>query len=85
MRTRRKLPARFAPIVMPFLLSLLMTCLVSAIATVRSTGFTSEALRLWPGSWALSWVIAFPITLVVLPLVRRMTAALVDMPERDAR
>ena len=85
MRTRRKLPARFAPIVMPFLLSLLMTCLVSFIATVRSTGFTAEGLRLWPGSWALSWLVAFPITLVVLPLVRRMTAALVDMPERDAR
>ena len=84
-RRPRKLPPRFAPIVMPFLLSLLMTCLVSMIATVRNTGFTAEGLRLWPGSWGLSWLVAFPITLVVLPLVRRLTSALVDTPERDAR
>ena len=78
MNRRRKLPARFAPIVMPFLLSLLMTCLVSLIATVRSVGFTPAALQLWPGNWALSWLVAFPVTLLVLPVVRRLTAALVD-------
>ena len=78
MRRRRKLPARFAPIVMPFLLSLLMTCLVSLISTTRSFGFTQELLRLWPGSWALSWLVAFPVTLLVLPIVRRVTSALVD-------
>ena len=83
-RRRAKLPARYAPVVMPFLLSLLMTCLVSLIATVRSTGFTPEVWRLWPGSWALSWVVAFPLTLVVLPVVRRLTSALVEAPERNA-
>jgi hypothetical protein len=77
---RRKLPPRFAPIVMPFLLSLLMTCLVSLISTARSVGVTPDLLRLWPGSWALSWLVAFPVTLVVLPIVRRLTAAVVDIP-----
>ena len=74
----RRLPARYAPVVMPFLLSLLMTCLVSLIATLRSVGPTTEFLRLWPGSWLLSWIVAFPVTLLVLPVVRRMTAALVE-------
>ncbi len=74
----RKLPARFAPIVMPFLLSLMMTCLVSLIATARSVGVTADLVHLWPGNWALSWLVAFPVTLLVLPLVRRMTSALVD-------
>ena len=35
---RRRLPARYASIVMPFLLSLLMTSLVSFISTARSVG-----------------------------------------------
>jgi hypothetical protein len=78
MKPIRKLPARFAPLVMPFLLSLMMTCLVSFIATLRTVGLTMDLLRLWPGSWLLSWVVAFPVTLLVLPLVRRMTAALVE-------
>jgi len=80
LRRHRKLPARFGPIVMPFLLSLLMTCLVSLISTARSVGVTPELLRLWPGSWALSWLVAFPVTLIVLPIVRRLTAAVVDLP-----
>ena len=80
MNTRRKLPARFASVVMPFLLSLLMTALVSLISTARSVGLTPELVRLWPGSWALSWVVAFPVTLVVLPVVRRLTSAIVELP-----
>ena len=82
MSRRRKLPARYAAVVMPFLLSLLMTCLVSLIATARSVGLTPELLRLWPGSWLLSWLVAFPVTLLVLPLVRRLTLAIVEAPPR---
>ena len=85
MSRTRKLSARYATIVMPFLLSLLMTALVSFISTARSVGITSELLRLRPGSWALSWLVAFPATLVVLPIVRRLTAAVVDLPGQHVR
>lgn len=81
MTRRHKLPARFAPIVTPLLLSLLMTCLVSLIATIRSVGLTPAVLHLWPGSWALSWLVAFPLMLMVMPVVKRLTSALVDLPE----
>jgi hypothetical protein len=74
----RKLPAHYATVVMPFLLSLMMTCLVSLISTARSVGFGAALPPLWLGNWALSWLVAFPLTLVVLPLVRRMTTALVE-------
>lgn len=76
----RKLPARYAALVMPFLLSILMTFIVSMISTLRSVGLVDHFLSIWMGSWALSWVVAFPTLLLVLPLVRRMTAMLVDMP-----
>ncbi|KQO26127.1 hypothetical protein ASF16_20260 [Acidovorax sp. Leaf78] len=77
----RKLPARSATWVMPLLLSLLMTFIVSLISTLRVAGFTLDVLRLWMSSWALSWLVAFPTLLLVLPLVRRATAAIVD-PQR---
>ena len=75
----RKLPARAAAWVMPLLLSILMTFIVSMISTLRSTGLSPGLLRMWLGSWALSWVVAFPTLLLVLPLVRRATAAIVDL------
>ena len=48
----RKLPARYAPIVMPFVLSILMTAVVSVIATLRSLGATPAFLATWPGAWS---------------------------------
>ena len=76
----RKLPARFAPIVMPLILSVLMTFVVSVISTLKSLGPTPAFLATWPGAWALSWLVGFPTLLVVLPLVRRIVSLLVESP-----
>lgn len=72
-----KLPARYAGIVMPFILSVLMTCVVSIISTLRGVGWGPQFMTVWPSAWALSWVVAFPVLLVVLPIVRRLTALVV--------
>jgi hypothetical protein len=74
-----KLPARFAGIVMPLLLSVLMTFIVSMISTLKGIGVVPGFVRIWLGAWAVSWVVAFPTLLLVLPLVRRATAAIVDL------
>lgn len=74
----RRLPARYAAIVMPLVLSIIMTCIISGVATVRALGTTADALRTWPSSWLLSWMIAFPVLLIVLPIVRRIVALVVD-------
>jgi hypothetical protein len=74
----RKLPARYAGIVMPLFLSLMMTCLVSLISTARSVGLGAALPPLWLGNWALSWLVAFPLMLLLLPIVRRLTAAVVE-------
>ncbi|MDM4768748.1 DUF2798 domain-containing protein [Solimonas sp. SE-A11] len=73
----RKLLPRYATLVMPLLLSIIMTCIVSLISTLRGIGLAPHFLSLWMSAWALSWVVAFPVLLMVLPLVRRATARLV--------
>lgn len=75
----RKLPARYAGFVMPLLLSILMTCIVSLISTYKGMGWVSGFWQLWLGAWAVSWLVAFPTLLVALPLVRKLTAAVVDV------
>src|SRR5437867_12529207 len=59
-RPRGKLPARYAAIVMPLVLSVLMTFVVSAISTLRSLGPTPAFVATWPAAWAISWLVAFP-------------------------
>lgn len=75
---RRKLPARFNAIAVPFLLSLLMTCVVSGISTVNGIGLADGVIGKWMQAWGLSWMIAFPVMMVVLPLVRRIVALAVE-------
>ena len=74
-----KLPARYASLVTPFLLSIFMTCIVSMISTFFGIGIAPNFLSMWLGAWAISWVIAFPTLLLVFPLVRRLTAEIVEV------
>jgi Protein of unknown function (DUF2798) len=77
-RSRAKLPARYARIIGFVVLSLFMTCIVSAISTLRSIGFAPNFFSVWPVAWAMSWCVAFPVLMVVQPLVNRIVGALVE-------
>jgi hypothetical protein len=80
-QTSRKLPARYGAIVVPLILSILMTFIVSGISTVKSLGLSAGVLPAWLAAWGLSWVVAFPTLIVVLPFVRRLAAVVVEAPK----
>lgn len=71
-RTRPRLPARYAPLVTPLVLSLLMTFIVSLISTLKGVGLAPDFIAVWSPAWGLSWLAAFPTLLLVLPVVRRI-------------
>ena len=71
------MPARFAPYLFGFILSGLMSAVVSAIATLRNAGLAEGVFGLWLNAWLLSWLIAFPVVLVVAPITRRLVGLLV--------
>ena len=71
------IPARFAPVVFGFILSGFMSFIVSGIATIRTAGMVDGVMGLWLGSWAPSWIVAFPTVLFVAPLTRKLVAKLV--------
>ena len=75
---RRRLPARWAPVAFGFLLSGLMSLVVSGIATVQARGLEPGLVGGWMEAWLSSWAVAFPTVLVVAPFVRRLVAQLTD-------
>lgn len=77
---RRKLPARAQVILTPMILSLLMSGVVSAVATVAATGLAPGVAGHILHAWGLSYLIACPTAIVVLPLVRRIVGLLVESP-----
>lgn len=68
------MPVRFAPYLFGFVLSGLMSGVVSAIATLRNAGLVDGVTGLWLNAWLLSWLVAFPVVLVVAPTTRRLVA-----------
>jgi len=72
-----KLPARYASLVLPFFLTCVMTCVVSGISTLRVAGIGPGVLGTWLVSWGMSWAVAYPTMLLVLPVVKKRVAALV--------
>lgn len=73
-----RLPARYAAFVMPLFLSIVMTFVVSAISTLKSLGLNAAFLATWPTAWGLSWLVAFPTLLLVLPVLRWLVGLVVE-------
>ncbi|MBX3521454.1 MAG: DUF2798 domain-containing protein [Xanthobacteraceae bacterium] len=66
----QKLPPRFAHILVPLLLTFIVTAMVSAISTILAVGVNFHAVQIWPRAWMASWMAAFPVALFILPFAR---------------
>jgi hypothetical protein len=78
MSSFRKLPARYMGFILPLVISILMSCVVSGVATFHSIGITPDFLATWMSGWGFSWMIAFPVLLIVLPVARRFVGLFVE-------
>ncbi|MCX7363292.1 MAG: DUF2798 domain-containing protein [Alphaproteobacteria bacterium] len=67
----KKLPPSTMRVMLPLSLTLIMTFLVSGVATYQAIGFGGGALMKWMSSWMFSWAIAFPTMFFLMPVVRR--------------
>lgn len=72
-----KLPARAMFFLVPLFLSFVMCGIVSFISTIKTIGFGLFIVSPWLTSWGVSWMIAFPTVLFVLPIARKLSLSLV--------
>lgn len=70
------IPAKFAPIVFGFFLSMIMSAIISAVSTISTIGVTSALPLTWLQAWLPSWMIAFPAVLIVAPIARKIVGKL---------
>jgi Protein of unknown function (DUF2798) len=76
-RGKGRIPSRFTPFLFPLLLSGFMTLLITGISMLRVLGIDAlvtnpgNFLQIWMKAYVSSWLIAYPILLLVIPIVRR--------------
>ncbi|AXI44837.1 hypothetical protein C1J03_01580 [Sulfitobacter sp. SK012] len=71
------IPARYATVLFGFILSGLMSLMVSGIVTYRTVDTMTGFVGQWLGAWLPNWMVAFPTVLIVAPLARRLVMTLV--------
>jgi len=54
-----------------------MTFIISGISTLRVLGFAPELPALWCEAWLMSWIVAFPLMVFLLPLVQRIVRLMI--------
>ena len=74
----KKLPKRAAHILLPLILSGIMTSIVSALSIGRASASMAEFVHLWPTTWLMAWAVGFPIAAVVFPFVRKLVSMMVE-------
>ncbi len=76
----RKLPAKYMSVAVSFVLSILMSSIISGVVTVRNVGLVHDFPVMWLKAGMSSWFVAFPTVLVLLPPVRRFVGLFVEAP-----
>lgn len=62
----KKLPARHGPVLFAFLLSGVMSLLVSSLAVIRQVGWVEGLMDLCVRTWLPAWGIAFLVALFLV-------------------
>ena len=68
---------RYAQFAFAFFLSMIMSFIISGVATISALGIDAELPGEWFLAWLTSWTVAFPSVLVVAPITRRIVGVLV--------
>jgi hypothetical protein len=71
------LPKKFEHIAFGFLLSGMMSFMVSGFATLMAIQLSADFPLHWLKAWLPSWALAFPAVLVIAPFVRRLLSRIV--------
>ena len=77
------LPPKAASVAFGFLVSGLMSFIVTGIATLNALGLSDQLISKWLSAWGASWAVAFPVILFVAPLARWLIARLTLKPDNS--
>lgn len=74
------IPARYAPVLFPLVMTFFMAGVVSLLLTLVNLGVPPRFLALWLMNWGLAWLFAFPAAMLAIPVARRIVGWLTMAP-----
>ncbi len=68
---------KYQPIVFAFFMALLMSCVMSLVISIFNVGMVDNLLHIWLKAWGFAFSAAFPIVLLVSPVVRKLVGLVI--------
>ena len=72
------IPQKYTPYVFSFFMALLMSCIMSFVICVYNFGLVDNIISIWLQAWWFAFMVAFPIVIVVSPLVGKLVVLVVN-------
>lgn len=71
------IPARYETLLFQFLISGMMSCLVSGMVSFINLGTDGFEFALWFNAWMIAWPVAFPTIVIMSPVVKSFTKVII--------
>lgn len=71
------IPKKFHFHTFSFLMSLLMSGVMSLAMLAIESASLVEVMLKWPEAWSISMLVAFPVSMLVVPITQRIVSRLV--------
>ena len=81
--TGRRLDPKYAPILIPAIMAIAMSFVMSLVQTIARLGFTPNLASAWLTSFAIGVAVAIPTAILGAPRAQRLVGNLTGAPRRS--
>jgi Protein of unknown function (DUF2798). len=67
-----KIDKRFASLINAILMAIILPFFMTLVVSVANIGLTDRLFGAWMRTWAIASVVAFPLILILAPLIKRI-------------
>ena len=81
----RHLDPKYAPLLVPTIMAIAMSFVMSLVLTTVRLGFAPNLVSAWLTSFAIGMIVAIPTAILVAPHAQRLVGRLTGVPPRAPR
>lgn len=71
------IPQKFKFHTYSFLMSLFMSGVMSLVMLSIELAAYDDVIRQWPRAWSISLLVAFPVSMVIVPITQKLVSSIV--------
>ena len=76
--TNMKIKRKYYGLLFAFFVSIIMSIIMSLVLTLINVGWQPHFFMIWLKAFGISFAVALPISLIIVPLIRKLLERIID-------